>query len=71
MSQTIGQNAKFAIVALVARLAIENAHKRITIKVYRRCMTKVLNACNQEVIQLVVFRAHNLNNEALNDFTTA
>ena len=58
-------------VRLFVLLSLNFEHKRITIKVYRRCMTKVLNACNQEVIQLVVFRAHNLNNEALNDFTTA
>ena len=58
-------------VRLFVLLSLNFEHKRITIKVYRRCMTEVLNACNQEVIQLVVFRAHNLNNEALNDFTTA
>ena len=58
-------------VRLFVLLSLNFEHKRITINVYRRCMIKVLNACNQEVIQLVVFRAHNLNNEALNDFTTA
>lgn len=58
-------------VRLFVLLSLNLEHKRITINVYRRCMTKLLNACNQEVIQLVVFRAHNLTNEALNDFTTA
>lgn len=54
-------------VRLLVLLSLNFEHKRITINVY----VVRLNVCNQGVIQLAVFCAHDSNNEALNNFTTA